>query len=422
MSSGKEPLTKAPESAVRTLGDKGFPLIREYGIYVFLLLMFGGKFGTFRELGLYLPSFLWLLQGIIRKKFGVAWREPLLIVILGLSLSAVLSTLLSTPPFHALFLLKREYLKIILLYCVISATFAHREKLKQLAFFIALVGILYLSVGLFRIVGDLLKWGSINYGETRYYATVFLFFLPFFLLQNISAEGLKRVLWTLPLMGSMAGILLIGVRGSWLALFGILCIWIYFLKEKSGAVFVVLKRGVPVILVAMVIVFILFPGQLKMIKEHTVQKVQMSLRFETWNIFLVMAKDRFLIGHGIDDGAMMDQFREEFKRVRGEYPAEGIQPTTPHNQFIKILYQQGIVGLMLYCALFIVLIHRTVKTFRMHREGSPLFVGIAVLSAILGEYVIRCLTEDRSLIPLGFLLGMAGAYLNPMKEPSGEKI
>jgi len=119
---------------------------------------------------------------------------------------------------------------------------------------------------------------------------------------------------------------------------------------------------------------------------------------------------------------MMDQFREEFKRVRGEYPAEGIQPTTPHNQFIKILYQQGIVGLMLYCALFIVLIHRTVKTFRMHREGSPLFIGIAVLSAILGEYVIRCLTEDRSLIPLGFLLGMAGAYLNPMKEPSGEKI
>jgi O-antigen ligase len=323
---------------------------------------------------------------------------------------------------NALLLLKKEYLKILLLYFVISATFARREKMKQLAFFIALVGILYLFVGFYTIFADLLKSGSLNYDETRYYATVFLFFFPFFLLQNISAEGLKKVLWTLPLMGSMAGILLIGVRGSWLALFGIVCIWIYFLKEKSGAVFVVLKRGIPVILVAMVIVFILFPGQLKMIKEHTVQKVQMSLRFETWNIFLVMARDRFLIGHGIDDAAMRDQFREEFKRVRGEYPAEGTQPTTPHNQFIKILYQQGVVGLMLYSALFIVLTYRTVKTFRRNRGGSPLFIGIAIFSAVIGEYVIRCLTEDRSLIPLGFLLGMAGAYLNPTKEPSEEEI
>jgi O-antigen ligase len=422
MSLGEGPYTGAPDTEVRRLGDKGLPLVQVFGIYLFLLLMFGGRFGTFRELGLYLPSFLWLFQGIIRKNFGVAWREPLLIGILGLSLSAVLSTLLSTAPFHALVLLKREYLKILLLYFVISATFAYRERLNRLAFFIALVGILYLCVGFYKIFGDLLESGNINYDQTRYYATVFLFFFPFFLLRSICTEGLKRVLWTLPLMGSMAGILLIGVRGSWLALFGVVCIWLYFLREKSSAVFVVLKRAVPVILLALVIVFILFPGQLNMIKERTVQKVQLSLRFETWNIFLIMAKDRFLTGHGIDDAAMRDRFRAEFRRVRGENLAEGIQPTTPHNQFIKILYQQGIVGLMLYCALFIVLTYRTVETFRMHREGAPLFIGTAVFSVIIGEYVIRCLTEDRSLVPLGFLLGMAGAYLRQRNEPPEEKI
>jgi len=145
MSSGKEPLTKAPETAVRTLGirlsaHKGVRHICVSPSHVW------GEVWHFQRARALSPLIPVVAPGIIRKKFGVAWREPLLIGILGLSLSAVLSTFLSTTPFHALFLLKREYLKIILLYCVISATFAHREKLKQLAFFIALVGILYLSV------------------------------------------------------------------------------------------------------------------------------------------------------------------------------------------------------------------------------------------------------------------------------------
>jgi len=421
MSSGKGPLTMAPEPPLRTSGDKYFPLMREYGIYVFLLLMFGGRFGTFREIGLYLPAFLWLFQGITRGKFELVWREPLCIGILALFLSAVVASFSSTTPLNSLLLLKKEYLKILLLYLVISTTFVQSEKLKRLAFFIALVGIVYLIAGFYRIGADLIKAGAINYDETRYYATVFLFFFSFFLLQNICTKGLKRVLWTIAVIGSTAGILLIGVRGSWLALFGTVCLWIYFLKERSKNIITVLKVGIPAILVVIISVFILFPGQFKMIREHTTQKVQMSLRLETWNIFLIMAKDRLLIGHGIDDGAMRDRFHEEFRRLRGEEPAEETQPTTPHNQFIKMLYQQGIVGLMLYCALFVVFVYRTVNTFHMRREGSPRFVGIAVLSAIIGEYVIRCLTEDRSLIPLGFLLGMAGAYVNLPKENKDEE-
>ncbi|MCL4475440.1 MAG: O-antigen ligase family protein [Nitrospirae bacterium] len=409
--------TKTEDNICRT--GSVFPLIMEYGTYLFAVLMFAGKFGTLREIGLYLPAFLWLLQGILEKKMNLEWREPLFIALVALSLSAAVSSFLSTSPSQSLHFFKREYLKVILLYVVISSTFGSRERLKRFALLLAVTGIVYLIVGYTRIATDLLRTGTIHYDETRYYATVFLFFFSFFLLQNISTTKIRRVLWTIPLIVSMAGILLIGVRGSWLALFGILCIWIYFLKESSKNIFTVLKIGIPPIITVIIIIFILFPGQYQLIKEHTVQKVQMSLRVETWNTFLMMSQERFFTGHGLDDAAMTEHYREFYKGLKGAYPVEGFNPTTPHNQFIKILYQQGMAGLLLYVALLGMLFWRTIKTFLRDRERDYAFVGIAVIAAVLGEYVIRCLTEDRSLVPLSLLLGMAGAYLNLRERSEG---
>ena len=393
-----------------------FPLIMEYGTYLFAVLMFAGKFGTFREIGLYLPAFLWLLQGILKKKIDLEWREPLFIALIVFVLSAVVSSLLSPSPWHSFHFLKKEHLKVILLYIVISTTFASPANLKRLALFLAVTGVVYLIAGYTRIASDLLRAGAIHYDDTRYYATIFLFFLPFVILRTLDGSRLRRALWTIPLLATVAGILIIGVRGSWLGVFGIACIWIFFRRGKTGNISTILKIGTPVIIAVVLAVFLLFPGQYNIIKEHTLQKVQMSLRLETWNTFLLMSRERFLAGHGLDDSAMSEEYRESYKSLKGVYPVEGHNPTTPHNQFIKILYQQGVAGLLLYAALLVILFWRTTKIFLRNRERDCAFVGIAVIAAVLGEYVIRCLTEDRSLVPLSLLLGIAGAYLNPRED------
>ncbi len=396
-----------------------FPLIMEYGTYLFVVLMFAGKFGTLREIGLYLPAFLWLLQGILRKKFDLQWREPLFIALIALVLSAVVSSLLSSSPSQSFHFLKKEYLKMILLYVVISSTFAHREILKRFALLLAFTGVVYLVAGYTRIAADLLRTGMIQYEETRYYATVFLYFSSFILLQALDGTKLKKVLWTIPLLAILAGILIIGVRGSWLGLFGIVCIWVYFRRGKTRSASTMLKIGTPLIVAAVLAIFLLFPGQYRVIKEHTLQKVQMSLRAETWNTFLMMSQERLFAGHGLDDTAMTEHYRDFYKALRGAYPLEGFTPTTPHNQFIKILYQQGVAGLLFYIGLLGILFSRVIPTFVRYRERDHAFEGIAVIAVVLGEYVIRCLTEDRSLVPLGLLLGMAGAYLNVREEGKG---
>jgi O-antigen ligase len=399
--------------------DNVFPLIMEYGIYLFAVLMFAGRFGTFREIGLYLPAFLWLLQGILKKKIDLQWREPLFIALIGFLLSAVVSSLLSPLPLQSLLMLKKEYLKVLLLYIAISATFVSPESLKRFALLLAFTGIVYLAAGFHKVFADFSTLGSINYDETRDYASTFLYFFPFFVLQALGTSGLKRGFWMIPTIGSIAGIFIIGVRGSWLAMAGIAGLWTYALRGRTRDLSVPLKAGVPAVLAIILLVFVLFPGQYALIRGHTLEKVQMSLRTETWKNFLTMSGERLIAGHGLNDAAMSRDYREFYKRLRGTYPSEGFNPTTPHNQFIKILYQQGFPGLFLYAVLLGILFTRVIKEFLRSRQSWYAFVGIAVIAPVLGEYVIRCLTEDRSLVPLGLLLGMSGAYLHLRKVNKG---
>jgi O-antigen ligase len=384
----------------------------EYGVYVFVCLMFSGKLSTLREFGIYLPVLLWLALCLIKKELDLQWKEPLFICLLIFFLSAVVSSLFSVNPFASL-TFKKEYLKIVLLYVAVSTTFARTEKLKKLTLLLAFAGIGYLILGCYQIVSDLLRSGLINYGETRYFSTVFLFFLPFIILQDILSGESRKFFWKVPLIGSISGILILNVRGGWLALAVVLGIWIYFSRGKLKSSPVFRRFGIKAAAIALAstaLVFLLFPSQYAMVKSHTIQKVQMSMRLGFWKSFLQMSAERFFLGHGLDDRVMTQEYKESYKSSTGTYPPEE-DPSSPHNEFIKILYQQGVAGLIAFILLLAVFIVRMVKTFVAESSGDRFFIGIAVVSPVIGEYVIRCLSEDRSLIPLGVLLGMAGAFL-----------
>ncbi len=396
------------------MGD-AVPLTMEYGIYVFILLMFGGRLSTVRELAVYLPALLWLLRSIGRKTLVLEWKEPLFIVVLALFLSAAVSSLINSGPVGSFLLLRKEYIEIVLLYCVISTTFVSPGKLRRLALVLAVTGTIYLVLGFHKIVTDLLKSGSIDYDRTRYYATIILFFLPFILFENDRSRGPAKVLWKAPLLGSVAGILLTGVRGSWLGLLGVLGLWMYFLRERYRNVLIILTAGAAGVAVIILIIVALFPGEYKFVKGHIMQKTPVSYRIETWKLFIRLSGERSLLGHGIDNDAMSEHYKESYKALNGSYPAED-KPITPHNQFIRTLYQQGIIGLAIYALLFLVLFYRVIRRFLSDRDNELSLFGISVAASVLGEYVIRCMTEDRSMIPLGLLLSMAGAYLNLKKD------
>jgi O-antigen ligase len=387
--------------------------VMEWGTYVFVLLMFAGRFGTLRELGLYIPALLWLLKAVIRRTPSFAWRTPLFAVLVLFCISAVLSSLQSPDMVSSLAALKREHLKLLILYAVIATVFADKDALSRFGRVFAVAALVYLAVGSYRIGEDLTAQGRIDYMQVRYYASVYLYLLPPLFVQALDSASLLRPLWAAGCIGMVSAMVLISVRGVWLSLAGAAALWVFAARDRFRGIFSLRSLTVFVLVTVLLVLLalVLFPSQFSLIRGHTFESLQMSLRLDTWDIFLALSFQRPLLGHGLDDQAMSRHYHEAFSKRRGAAPAI-LNPTTPHNQFIKILYQQGLLGLLLYLALLALGLKTLYRAFRKSPLDGASLVPLAFASVILAEYVMHCFFEDRSLTPLAVLIGVAGACLS----------
>ncbi len=384
----------------------------EWGTLVFVLLMFAGRFGTVRELALYVPALLLISRALLLHTPGFAWRTPLFAVLVLFVVSGILSSFQSSDVTSSLAALKKDHLKLLILYAVIATAFSREGPFIRLGLAFSLAGLAYLAVGGYRIAGDLASKGQIDYLEVRYFATVYLYFLPALFVQVLAPGNRFRPLWATGCVGMLSAIVLIGVRGVWVSLAGAALLWAFAVRHHLRTLLRPRLLAISLSLAALVVLlaFILFPSQFLLLRGHTFEKLQMSLRLETWETFVSLSLQRPLLGHGLDDQAMSRHYHETFTREKGAAPTE-INPTTPHNQFVKIFYTQGFVGLVLYIALLILALRALYRAFRRGPPGAASLFPLAAASVVLAEYVLHCLFEDRSLTPLAVLIGVAGACL-----------
>jgi O-antigen ligase len=385
----------------------------EWGIYIFVLLMFAGRLGTLRELGLYIPAILWLSRAFILRTPGFTWRTPLFAVLALFCVSGILSSFRAPDLSSSLMALKKDHLKLLVLYAVIATAFAKESTLARLGRVLAVAALVYLVIGGYRIGEDLAIKGRIDYMEVRHYATVYLYLLPPLFVQVIGSAGWLRPLWVTGCIGLMSAMTLISVRGVWMSLAGAAALWIFATRDRLRAALSLRALSVFVLATALVVflALILFPSQFQLIRGHAFERLQMSLRLDAWGTFLSLCLQRPLLGHGLDDQAMSHHYREAFVRERGSAPKPE-DPTTPHNQYIKVFYQQGLLGLLPYLVLLGLTFKSLYRAFQSGPPGTASLLPLALASIVLAEYVLHCLFEDRSLTPLGVLIGAAGSCLS----------
>ncbi|MBF0538358.1 MAG: O-antigen ligase family protein [Nitrospirae bacterium] len=383
-------------------------------MYVFVVLMYAGALGTFKALAFYIPASLWLIRLMLKREAGFRWKDPLFICILLLTASAIVSSLLNVNQVSSLMVVKKSYVKVVLLYCVIVTAFSDTTRLKRLALVMAYTAVVYIIVAFYETGRDLIKEGRIDYLAIRYFATIIVYFFPFVLLKYIEGQGRQRMLWIIPTVASMMALVIISVRASWLGIIGIIAIWIYFLRGAFFKRVNIITTSVAA-LCLVVAALVLFPSQYRLIKGHTVETIQMSQRFTQWRVFLSMSRQRLLYGHGLSDSDATEHYRQSFNSLYGRYPTKD-ERTTAHNQFLTILYQHGIVGLVIYITTIGTVLTSLYRRVIAEGISGDSYVGIAIFSAIMGEYVLRTLFEDRNIIPLGFLIGMTGAFTSEKKE------
>lgn len=83
-----------------------------------------------------------------------------------------------------------------------------------------------------------------------------------------------------------------------------------------------------------------------------------------------------LIGHG-RFAILRTECREEI------VAREGVVPTHPHNAYLEILLDAGLVGLWICMAILFVILVRSIKLLRMHDDGLMMATGAMSIAAVL---------------------------------------
>jgi len=341
-------------------------------------------------------------------------RTPLNLPILLYVTTQVISVIFSPYKIHSLLALKEEWL--ILIVFLIVNNIKNEEKVRKLLTILisvsALVGIYaiwqhYSGMDLYRHRGlesrgnVFISLGLFDHHLTfgGYYMLVFL--LAAVMLLNFKRSGLHRVFdFLAPLVLGLA-LVFSYARSAWLGTFaGILTYG--FLKGGKVIVFLILGM-----LVICLLIYVIDPTSWHRLKEIDFSKDKAeSTRIRLWQTSINMIKDKPIWGIGLGNfGQLFDQ-----------YKVEGYYDTIchPHNDFLNVTVNSGILGLLAYLSIWMVFLYSTIKAMSKRRgKGfgySMQIGGVVAVIAFLFAGLLQCYYSDAEVnMLIMFILGLTTA-------------
>lgn len=410
------------------LMNKILPSVMEYGIYLLVVFLFTGRGETFRNIGLYVPAFALVVRVWITRQISSGWKEPLLILIVMLCISAALSSLFAEEPLASLNELKKTYLKVLIIFLVTVTVFNRVGPLKRMLFLLSALALFFTVMTFYdyltkAITGD----GHITYDNVRVYSEILPFLLPFVPFSILTARrAVFKIFWALTLCVGVSALLLTGFRGGWLSMSVSLLIWgVWELKRRVSVRPLLILLGA---LVSAAVILTVLPS------SHIVKRLQEGIsttgRYEwRWKAYIQMYNEfpivNKLLGKGLPKEIMFEAYSAWYMQKTGSYPDTDMRvwPRNPHNNYLALLFRQGIIGLILFVTLIITSIRLITTAVKKQSTLEYKAIGVAILCPLVGEYVVRSLVEDMRFMPLGLLLGLAGSYLSlrdESKEDMGE--
>ncbi|MBF0519594.1 MAG: O-antigen ligase family protein [Nitrospirae bacterium] len=383
-----------------------FISVLRVGAIVLIVFLFFDGYEKYRNIALYISLISWFLLSLATFTLGFKWKNIAFVSLILLMFSAIISSSLSgnAPAAKVLLPLYTMYLMPVMLYAIVSAAFNGMDKAKMLCTFLALLGVVRMFYTVFVYGSAIGVSAPIDNETAKNLSLTAMFLIPFMFAQYAEGKGIRGVLWFIIAILSFAGLLFVGVRASWVAVFLVGFIWTVFLREKRFF-------SVKLIIISAIVVLIMFrfyPAQFNHVREHIVEKNTISMRLSAWKTTVDISRDSLITGHGLDTALMRDKF-VKFATATGVSPL--LPKQWPDNVFLSILYMQGAVGVFFFAvALFYSIIH--LLTIKSDVIGTPNFTAIAIMSAIVAEIVMRVFFFDGNIINLSILLAMAGSVSN----------
>lgn len=390
------------------LSNKITDKIIEHSMYLYLLLMLFSKGEGIRNLLIFGGFALWVMTLRQRENLYLLKERTSLWVFAYAGLT-LFSVVFSIDPKLSLDAYKGEVLKFLMLYCMMTTVLGEELKLRKVIFISFIVLSLITLIGyysyLFLDTPMLTAKTPILHTWHNEFARYLNMLLPLsFILYFIWQKRVLKYVLTLMIVISIMALILSTSRGGYVAFLSIALIWSYYLSKRKGHNFKKIFAPIMLVfLIAVIFSFAVLPDVRTRFANSIEEASTFNERTELWARALHAAKDRPVFGWGYGNSI----FRRPEPYMDTHYTDLPLKGT--HNMFIKVLFHQGLVGLIPYVLLILTAISVFWKeAFRS--KGTKSYMFIACCAILIGNYVIQNMLEN--VIRLQYLavvlgLGMA---------------
>ncbi|NOZ69231.1 MAG: O-antigen ligase family protein [Deferribacteres bacterium] len=366
--------------------------IIEYGIYVYIFLMFLSKGEGIRNIIIFGNLGLWLLTFRYRKKLYIL--KGILPRLCWIYLATfVFSVIFSLDPLFSLKELKGDPLKFASLFPVVATVMADKARLEKAVYtifftitFIVFIGYYsYIYHDIPMLKPDTVLLHAWHNRFAGYINTLLPFaFILYLLLHKPALKAGLIILYIL----SVLALVLSTSRGGYAAFVGIVFVWCLYLSRTKGYSF---KRIAALLVIIFLLLgsfsYVMFPDVRTRIANTSTELVTFNERTELWGAAFYAILNRPVFGWG---------YGERFYRQDEPFlntPYKKAPPKGEHNLFLTVLFHQGIVGFIP----FLLLILTTIRVFwkeALKSKGIKSYVLIACVSVFVGNYVIHAQLES----------------------------
>jgi len=337
----------------------------------------------------------------------------------GLLGSVLVSVVFSIDPFYSFGRLQDQPLKAIIIFCLFSTVLSSETRLRKFVSVTVPVLLFTLAVGYYSYFAydlPLMKpVTEIRHAWHARFAMDINTLLPFTFVILLMTKNIKlKIALGITILTSISAIILSTSRGGLAAFLCILFAWIIYLVRKRAINTRALLAGGAVIIVLSLIVIGASPNSRSRLARISHDIGDLHLRTEIWARLVASASQRPITGWGY--GSDIFEMDEPFENTPFKEAPVHIKDAfrNPHNSFLKIVFHQGSLGLVLYGAL---LITATVSFWRgaFSTDGLRSLILFACASIMIGTFFVNSVVENPHLADLTLILGigMAARHATP---------
>jgi O-antigen ligase len=192
-------------------------------------------------------------------------------------------------------------------------------------------------------------------------------------------------------------------RGGWFGLILAIAVFTAMLVPRMLSKGFILPMFIFIIIVFLV-VGISIPSIIRRLYDLTSSNNNLAYRFTAWRFYFQEFLRRPLFGHGL--GSFLQIGKERLFHL-----------TNPHNCYLLVMVETGIVGLLAYLATLFSLLRFALKAYRDHLKSRKMIMAsgfTAMLFAVLlTQYTDDALTLD---VPFTYFWLFAGIVYNLTRE------